>query len=149
MVYWNQVKSDETCKVGDALVRVGLIKSGTDVAGRNVVNQIVFFVDRDKIVCHLYNTTQRILVNGHGYQRFVQIFLKPFLQAKIDASSKDITVFNQKVVEEFGPKTVKRSNVAYRGGSLYSCNNCDYSSKSMASLKNHKSFEHSLSFNIS
>ena len=122
MAYWNQVKGDQTCKVGDVMINVGGIKSGKDVSGKNIVNQVVFLVDRDKVVCHLYNTTQRILVNGHGYQRFVEIFLKPYLQAKIDVSSHEIIVFNNKVLEEFGPRTVKRSDVKYRGGSLFTCN---------------------------
>ena len=69
--YWNQVKSDQACKVGDISIKVAGTKSGKDASGRNIVNQIIFYVDRDKIVCHLYNTTQRILVNGHGYQQSV------------------------------------------------------------------------------
>ena len=71
------------------------------------MNQIIFYVDRDKIVCHLYNTTQRILVNGHGYQRFIEIFLIPFFQAKIDASSTEIQNLNEQIIEEFGPRKQK------------------------------------------
>ena len=49
MAYWNQVKGDQTCKVGDVMINVGGIKSGKDASGRNIVNQIVFLSDRDKI----------------------------------------------------------------------------------------------------
>ena len=49
MAYWNQVKGHQTCKVGDVMVNVGGIKSGKDASGRNIVNQIVFLVDRDRI----------------------------------------------------------------------------------------------------
>ena len=62
MQYWKHVQGDQSCKVGDILIKIGGIKSGKDASGKNVVNQIIFFVDRDKVVCHLYNTTQRILV---------------------------------------------------------------------------------------
>ena len=32
--YWNQVKGDLACKVGDVTIRVGGIKSGIDVSGK-------------------------------------------------------------------------------------------------------------------
>ena len=84
--YWKQVKSEQSCKVGETVIRVGGVKAGKDSSGKIVVNQIVFLADRHKIVCHLYNTTQLILVNGNGYQHFFEVCLKPFFQAKIDAS---------------------------------------------------------------
>ena len=62
--YWNEVKGEKTCKVGNSLIKVGGIKSGKDSNGMHVVSKVVFYVDRDKVVCHLYNTTQRIMVNG-------------------------------------------------------------------------------------
>ena len=64
--YWNEIKSDKTCKVGDISIKIGGIKAGKDINGMHVVSQVAFFVDKDKVICHLYNTTQKILVNGHG-----------------------------------------------------------------------------------
>ena len=58
------------------MIKIGGIKAGKDKNGMHVVSQVVFFVDRDKVICHLYNTTQKILVNGHGYKRLVNILLK-------------------------------------------------------------------------
>ena len=140
--YWNQVKCDLTCKVGEITIKVGGVKSGKDVSGNNVVNQVVFYVDRNKVVCHMYNTTQRILVNGHGYQLFVEAFLKPFFQAKIEASSDEIQSLNIKLIDKLGPKTVKRSNVKFKGGMSYPCNKCDYSFKNISSLNTHKTYKH-------
>jgi hypothetical protein len=65
--YFKEVKGEETCKIGEYVVKIGGIKKGKEINGKHVNTQIVFFGDRDKIICHLYNTTQLILVNGHGY----------------------------------------------------------------------------------
>ena len=88
--YWDEIKEDKVCKVDDIIIKVGGIKSGNDKNGMHVVSQVVFYVDRDKVVCHLYNTTQKILVNGHGYKRLIDIFLKPFFQSKVESCSREI-----------------------------------------------------------
>ena len=81
--YWNEIKGDQTCKVGDSVIKIGGIKSGKDSNGKFVDTQIVFFIDGFKVTCHFYNTTQKVLVNGHGYQKLVDIFLKPFFMSKL------------------------------------------------------------------
>ena len=131
------------------VIKVGGIKSGKDTTGKNVVNQGVFLADRNKIVCHLYNTTCLILVNGHGYKHFIDIFVKPFFKAKIDAFPNEIQKVNAEVIEKLGPKTVKRSSIKFKRGSSFPCNQCDYAFKSISSLGNHKQLEHLVSFNSS
>ena len=64
--YWNDSKGDKSCKVGDYTIKVGGVKSGKEKNRKHVNTKIVFFADRDKVVCHLHNTTQLILVNGRG-----------------------------------------------------------------------------------
>ena len=71
--YWKDVGMG-SCKVGDKIVKVGGVKAGVDTSGNNVDNQMVFFLDRNKIVCHLYHTTQLILVNGHGFKNLIDAF---------------------------------------------------------------------------
>ena len=56
---------------------------------------------------------------------------------------------NEILIEKLGPKTVKRSNVKYKGGEMIPCNQCGYAFKSTSSLNNHKTYEHSLSFSSS
>ena len=80
--YWKQRKGEDTCKIGSSIIRVASVKSGTEAGGKHVDTQIVFFINRDKVTCHFYNTTQLILVNGHGYLKFVQEFLEPFFCVK-------------------------------------------------------------------
>ena len=56
--YWNEME-DKTCKVGDIEIRIGGITSGKDTNGMHIVSQVVFLVERDKVVCHFYNTTKK------------------------------------------------------------------------------------------
>ena len=144
MKYFEEVKGDKTCKIGDYSVRIGGVRLGKETNGKHVNSQIIFFADRDKIVCHLYNTTQLILVNGVGHQKFVEIFLKPFLQAKINEQIEGVEEYNDEVVSKLGPKTVKRSVIKVKKSNLYSCISCDYTFKSTIALKRHRKNEHIL-----
>ena len=146
--YWSEME-DKTCQVGDIEIRIGGIISGKDANGMHVVTQVVFFVERDKVICHFYNTTQKILVNGHGYKRLLEIFLIPFFQTKADASKDDIQRLNAEVLQKFGPKMVRRSSVKLKRKSPFPCKKCDFTCKSNSSLNHHKQNEHRLSFNVS
>ena len=149
LFYWKEVAGEQSCKVGDYTIKIGSVKSGRDAIGNNIDHKIVFFADRDKVVCHAYNTTQLILVNGHGYRKLIDLFLKPFFQSKIEYCLPDIKAYNTKVLEKLGTKMVKRSNVAYKGGSCFSCNQCDFSSKNLSSLNKHKNLVHVVNLSIS
>ena len=93
--YWKEVGSNLSCQVGDYTIKVGGVKAGVDKSGKNVDTQIVFYGDRNKIVCHQYHTTQLILINGQGYQKFLNIFLEPFFKSKIQNCLEDIKIYNQ------------------------------------------------------
>ena len=148
--YWDEIKEDKVCKVDDIIIKVGGIKSGNDKNGMHVVSQVVFYVDRDKVVCHLYNTTQKILVNGHGYKRLIDIFLKPFFQSKVESCSREIENLNKEVSEKYGSKTVKRSSVKYSREPVHisACNVCNSTFKSLSAMNKHRNLEHSTTLNI-
>ena len=143
ILYWKQVKSEMTCKVGQSSVKLASVKTGRDVVGKHVDTQIIFFIDREKAVCHFYNTTQLILVNGHGYMKFVEEFLRPYFESKISMNIKSITTFNEKALEVLGSKKVKRASVRYKGGSTFPCSRCDFAAKTITTLAKH-SREHAL-----
>ena len=130
-------------------MKIGGVKSGKENKGKHVNTQVVFYADRDKVVCHMYNTTQLILVNGHGYKKFIDVFLKPFLISKTNKCLEDIEQLNDEVIKKFGPKTVKRSDIKFKKSPSYPCQDCDFTAKSVVSLKKHKKMEHILSFNLS
>jgi hypothetical protein len=93
--YFNEVKGDKTCKVGSSIVRAVSVKTGTEASGKHIDTQIVFFVNREKAVCHFYNTTQLIMVNGHGYKKLIEDFLSPYFESKISTNLEQINQFNE------------------------------------------------------
>ena len=93
--YFEEVnKTDKGCKIVDYTVKVSGVKMGKECNGKHVNTQIIFYANRDKIVCHLYNTTQLILINGNGYQKFINLFLKPFFESMINDSLEQIETMN-------------------------------------------------------
>ena len=90
-----------------------------------------------------------MLVNGHGYENLIQIFLKPFFQSKIDMNLETISSYNVQALDNLGTKQVKRSTVSYKKGSSYSCKNCQFITKSFSLLKKHRVNDHALSQNLS
>ena len=147
--YWDQVKGDKSCKVGLTTVRVASVKYGTETGGKHVDTLIVFYVNRDKVTCHFYNTTQLILVNGHGYQNLIDEFLEPYFKSKIEMNIKEIASYNEQALETLGGKTVKRASVKYKSGSTFPCNRCDFSAKTLSALGKHKKADHTLNFTAS
>ena len=147
--YWNSIKGDKTCNAGNISVRVASVTAGEDASKNHIDTIVVFYANREKVVCHLYNTTQRILVNGRGYEKLINHFLKPFFEGKIALVKDNIAVFNSMVMKTLGPKRVKRSTVKYKGGSTFSCNGCNFTANTLTTLKKHKNAEHELSFNSS
>ena len=119
--YWAQNRINKTCTIEDIEITIVSVKTGKDVVGKHIDTQVIFFVDRNKIVCHFYNTTQLILVNGHGYSAFVEHFLKPFFETKIPLYEEEIESYNNLVLETLGFKKVKRSDVKYNVGSTFLC----------------------------
>ena len=147
--YWDQVKGEKTCKIGDTVMKIASIDFGKEASGKHVDTVVVFYANRDKVVCHLYNTTQLIVVNGHGYANLIKIFLKPFFESKMSFNIEKVEEYNKQVLQTLGPKQVKRSTVKYKSGSSFPCKSCDLSARNMITLKKHKDKEHALSFNSS
>ena len=70
--YWRDAKDTKSCIIGENIVKIVDVKTGKDIGGKHIDTQIVFFSNRDKIVLHCYNTTQLILVNGHGHAKLLK-----------------------------------------------------------------------------
>ena len=149
--YLDSIKGDKTCDAGTISVRVASVSAGEDASKRHIDTLVVFYANRDKIVCHFYNTTQLILVNGHGYEKLIDHFLKPYFESKVRNHREDIVSYNSMVIETLGPrsKRVKRSTVKYKGGSTFPCKVCDFTASTLTTLNKHKSSDHALSFNSS
>ena len=146
ILYWKQSAEYKTCKLDEMEIKIVSIKTGKDVVGKHIDTQIIFVVNKKKVVCHFYNTTQLILVNGQGYENFVEFFLQPYFESKISLYEEDILNYNNLVLQTLGKKMVKRSDIKYNGGSTFPCTQCDFAGKTLTVLEKHKKKGHSISF---
>ena len=138
--YWSDVMGSKLCNIGDINIKIADVKTGKDVSGKHIDTQIIVFINRDKVVLHCYNTTQLILVNGHGYSRLVEVFLKPYFESKVDLNATEIDDYNREalIILEGGRK-VKQSTIKYSGSPTYlKCAKCDYAALSRIALVKHK-----------
>ena len=147
--YWNSSNSPKTCENEGIEVKIVSVKTGRDVMGKHIDTQVIFSVNREKAVCHLYNTTQKILVNGNGYAQLVDYFLKPYFVAKLPIFESQISNYNNLVLETLGSRKVKRSDVKYNGGSTFGCAKCDVSCKTLSLLEKHKRKVHAINLSVS
>ena len=134
--YWDNVKGDNSCHIGNYVIKILGVQIGKDSKGKNVDSKIVFFADGNKVVCHFYNTTQRILINGTGYKKLINLFLQPFFMSRIDSCHDDIRSYNENALSKLGHKTVRRADVRYRGGMPFECNDVTMLQKPMQHWRN-------------
>ena len=151
--YWDKVKDDKTCKVDTTTIKIASVDLGTDAGGNHTDTKVVFYADKDKVVCHLYNTTQRIMVNGHGCEQFIEIFLMPFFQEKISQNIKNVDLYNKEALSALSGKrkaiTRPTRSVRYRAMVRPACNQCDESFTNKSLLGAHtKSMHKKFSMNM-
>ena len=53
--YWNQVKGEKTCKVDSTDIKIASVELGKEVSGKHIDSKVVFYSNRNKMVCHLYS----------------------------------------------------------------------------------------------
>ena len=143
---------DKTFSVSDTKVKVNSVVFGREASDMKYVDaKVVLTTGKDRIVCHFYNTTQRVLINGHGYKKIVNSLLTPLFAEKIELLKEEIKKANSEITENFDSKakSVKRSTVKYNGRTPFSCSECDHASKSLSALSKHKQMNHSMQISSS
>ena len=140
--YWTSDLVGRSYKVGHHEIKIASIEAGTEAKGMQVDTLIGFLINGEKATCHFYNTTQRVMVNGSGYVRFVEEFLVPYFKSKIELNNEQIDEYNNQVIETLASKKVMRSSVRYKGGSMFSCKQCSFSFGTITALAKHRKTEH-------
>ena len=149
--YWHQVgEEDMTCKVGSMEIKIVSVELGKEAGGKHIDTKVVFSANSDKIVAHLYNTTQRILVNGQGYEQFIRLFLKPYFESKLSGNIQNIENFNKEVLAALSGKrkavTRPTRSVRYKAMTARpTCTQCDESFTNKSMLGVHTKSTHKLS----
>ena len=157
--YWCKVKEeDRTCKVDSVMIKIVNVDLGKEAGGKHVDTKVVFNANGEKVVCHLYNTTQRIMVNGQGYENFIQIFLQPYFEEKLSQNIQKIEEYNRGALAAISGKrkavTRPTRSVRYKAMTRTLCNQCDesFTNKSLLGAhtkSNHKKSMRNGSVNVS
>ena len=69
----------------------------TELTGKHIDTKIHFRVNGSKIVIHVYNSKQKLTVQGSKFEWFVDHYLEPFFKDKIDKNISRIEQVNEDV----------------------------------------------------
>ena len=123
---------------------------GFDKYGNHVDTKIVLVSKNYKHTLHIYNSTQKIKVDGRSFDNFANNILKPYFTNMVNSLKADIVKYDTAVIETLGTKFVKAKKVQGNAdvNSLVSCNRCNFSTKSYMQLKKHKGKNHTKGYSI-
>ena len=68
--------------VGKQEVQRITIDSREELSGKHVDTKVEFKVNDSKIIVHVYNTKQKVMIQGSKFKWFVDYYLEPFFQTK-------------------------------------------------------------------
>ena len=75
-----------------------------ELSGMHVDTKMEFKVNGDKILIHVYNSKQKLTIQGKKYKWFVDHYLEPFFKLRIMSSMPQIKEINQSVILNLKPK---------------------------------------------
>ena len=98
-------KSDGVFKFENEDVRVASYKPGYDKDGNHVDTKIVLASKNNnvsnKYTLHIYNSTQRIKIDGKNFDTFTNNILEPYFANKVDTLKDDIVKYINKHQTKF------------------------------------------------
>ena len=80
------------------------VESRKELSGKYVDTKLEFKVNKEKIVIHVYNTKQKMTIQGKKFKWFVDLYLEPFLKLKIKNNIDEIREINKKIINSFDAK---------------------------------------------
>ena len=78
--------------VGKQEVQRVSIDSREELSGKHVDTKIEFKVDDSKIIVHVYNTKQKVMIQGGRFKWFVENYLEPFFKLRITNCIPEIEI---------------------------------------------------------
>ena len=90
---WNK-KVEEVIKVYDFEIKVVESNQGIDESKNHVDTKLVLSVNSNHMVLHAYNSKQKLMIQGNGYESFSINCLEPLFKQKIKESLDEICNFN-------------------------------------------------------
>ena len=139
---WENMNTTEIMDEKLGIRREG-VSPGYDENMKHVEAIVRFYFEGNKVTVTCYNTTQRVKVEGRGYVKFLEQFLKPFLMERLSRTDPNkIDRYNKEVIAALSGKrkVVSRPvrSVRYKVMAKLDCPKCDLSFLNEGQLKKHK-----------
>ena len=106
---------------------------GTENSDKHVDTKLIIMCGNDRLVIHVYNGTQNLMVQGKNYQKFAIDILKPFFIQKIEVAKEKITKINDEVKQTLGTK----KSLKCQSGKPFKCPQCEQKTLTKGELKMH------------
>ena len=87
---WNS-KVNDIVKINDTEIRILEADVGMDNTEKHVDTKLVILANNNRLVIHIYNGTQNLMVQGKNYEAFALNCLKPYFQDRIEDAIDEIT----------------------------------------------------------
>ena len=119
-----------------------------ELSGMHVDTKMEFKVNGDKILIHVYNSKQKLTIQGKKYKWFVDHYLEPFFKLRIMSSMPQIKEINQSVILNLKPKKSNKQKVDKdlldEEAKIRKCDKCYFDTEAAISLRQHIIKEHSV-----
>ena len=122
------------------IVEMITLEPRKELTGKHIDTKIEFRVNVNKITIHVYNSRQKLLVQGSKCEWFVDNFLEPFLKDRIEKKMPQIDNINEEVKSALKPKPKKSMgshDTLQEHGESINCDKCDFSTEEADKLRSH------------
>ena len=86
---WQQ-KRGATFKINEIEVEIIEVVKGTENSEKHVDTKLIIMANCNRIVIHVYNGTQKVMVQGNNYEKFALVCLEPFFRQQIQIHKEKI-----------------------------------------------------------
>ena len=80
-----------------------------ELSGKHVDTKIEFKVNKDKIVIHIYNSTQKLTIQGRKHKWFVDNYLESYFKLRISKALPEIELVNKTVLSTLCPNQTEQN----------------------------------------
>ena len=145
---------EQTFQTENMEIHIKDVIPGYDASKKHMETLIKFLVNGNKISVTCYNSTQKVKVEGQGYQEFMKGFIQPIFDKGIrDVDPYLLEKYNKEVIAMLSGKRKAISrpvrSVRYKAMAKMHCKKCDGTFLNNTQLNRHKKAIHSEEMNNS
>lgn len=135
--------------VGNERVERITIDPRMELSGKHIDTKVEFRVNGEKLVIHIYNSRQKLMVQGRRHDWFVDMYLEPFFKLRIAKSMPKIELMNKTILSALSLKQNRRTktndkDIISEEADILICDKCDFHSEVANELRKHIIDEHTV-----